>query len=118
MVPWKFLYEDPLTQNVISWLLLFYGVALPVVIIVGAIGLRGFIELTRFEKGSTFLYKLNPITKLVFGVAVMAVASTTIWWIGALLTLAILPLYLTLNNGPKKFLYVVLLVFSTIISTT
>jgi ABC-type cobalt transport system, permease component CbiQ and related transporters len=118
MVPWKFLYEDPLTQNVISWLLFFYGVALPVVIIVGAIGLRGFIELTRFEKGSTFLYKLNPITKLVFGVAVMAVASTTIWWIGALLTLAILPLYLTLNNGPKKFLYVVLLVFSTIISTT
>jgi energy-coupling factor transport system permease protein len=48
----------------------------------------------------------------------MVVASTTIWWIGALLTLAILPLYLTLNNGLKKFLYVVLLVFSTIISST
>jgi energy-coupling factor transport system permease protein len=118
MVPWSFLYENPLTQNVISWFLFFYGVALPIVIIIGAIGLRGFIELTRFERGSTFLYKLNPITKLVFGVAVMAVASTTIWWIGALLTLAILPLYLTLNNGPKKFLYVVLLVLSTIISTT
>lgn len=118
MVPWNFLYENPLTQNVISWFLFFYGVALPVVIIIGAIGLKGFIELTRFEKGSSFLYKLNPVTKLVFGVVVMVVASTTIWWIGALLTLAILPLYLTLNNGLKKFLYVVLLVFSTIIGST
>ncbi|BCU70849.1 energy-coupling factor transporter transmembrane component T family protein [Stygiolobus caldivivus] len=117
MVPWSFLYEDPLTQNIISWFLFFYGVALPIVIIIGVIGLKGFIEITRFEKGDTFLYKLNPVTKLVFGVIVMVVASTTIWWIGAILTLAILPLYLTLNNGVKKFLYVVLLVFSTIVGT-
>ena len=117
MVPWSFLYEDPLTQNIISWFLFFYGVALPIVIIIGVIGLKGFIEITRFEKGETFLYKLNPVTKLVFGVIVMVVASTTIWWIGAILTLVILPLYLTLNNGLKKFLYVVLLVFSTIVGT-
>ena len=118
MVPWSFLYENPATQNIISWFLFFYGVALPIVIIIGVIGLRGFIEITRFEKGETFFYKLNPLTKLIFGIVVMTVASTTIWWIGAILTALLLPIYLTLNNGLKKFFYVLMLTFSTIVGVT
>jgi len=112
------LYENPLTQEIISWYLFFFGVGLPVILIFWLIGLKGFIELTRFETGNTFLYKMNPLTKILFGIVVMTVASTTIWWIGALLTVAILPLYLTLNNGVRKFTYVLLLAFSSIVGST
>lgn len=112
------LYENPITQEIISWFLFFFGVGLPIAFIFWLIGLKGFIELTRFEKGSTFLYKMNPLTKILFGIAVMVVASTTIWWIGAILTFAILPLYLTLNNGVKKFNYVLMLTFSSIVGST
>lgn len=118
MVPWSFLYENPVTQEAISWFLFFYGVALPVLLIFWLIGLKGFAELTRYETGNTFLYKMNPLTKVLFGIVVMVVASTTIWWIGAILTLAILPLCLTLNNGFKKFVYVVMLTIATIIGST
>ena len=112
------LYENPITQEIISWYLFFFGVSLPIVLIFWLIGLKGFIELTRFETGNTFLYKLNPLTKILFGIVVMTVASTTIWWIGAILTVAILPLYLTLNNGVRKFNYVLLLTFSSIVGST
>ena len=113
----SFLYDNPVTQNVISWFLALFGISLPVVLIFWFIGLKGFVELTKYEKGDSFLYKLNPVTKILFGVAVMVVASTTVWWIGAVLTLAILPLYLTLNNGLKKFGYVVMLAISSIVGS-
>ncbi|BFH73982.1 energy-coupling factor transporter transmembrane component T [Sulfurisphaera javensis] len=112
------LYENPLLQNIISWYLVLFGVALPVLLIFWLIGLKGFVELTKYEKGTTFLYKVNPITKIAFGIVVMIVASVTIWWIGALLTLTILPLYLTLNNGLKKFGYVVMLTISSLVGST
>lgn len=112
------LYENPLTQNIISWYLFLFGVTLPVLLIFWLIGLKGFVELTRYEKGTTFMYKINPITKIVFGIAVMVVASVTIWWIGAILTIALLPLYLTLNNGLKKFGYVVMLTISSLVGST
>ncbi|MBB5254452.1 energy-coupling factor transporter transmembrane component T family protein [Sulfurisphaera ohwakuensis] len=114
----SFLYENPITQNIISWYLVLFGIALPVLLIFWWIGLKGFVELTKYEKGESFLYRLNPITKILFGIVIMAVASTTVWWIGALLTFAILPLYLTLNNGLKKFGYVLMLTFSSLIGST
>lgn len=118
MVPWSSLYEDPLTQNIISLFLFFYGVALPIGLLLTVVGLKGLMEITRYESGKTFLYKLNPLTKVFFGIVVMSVAAVTIWWIGAILTLAIMFLYLTLNDGKKKFAYITLLVFITIVGST
>lgn len=112
------LYENPITQNIISWYLTLFGVALPILLVFWWIGLKGFVELTKYEKGESFLYKLNPITKILFGIVVMVVASTTIWWIAAILTFSILPLYLTLNNGLKKFGYVSMLTISSLVGTT
>lgn len=118
MVPWSFLYEQPIIQNVISWFLFFYGVVFPVLLLLSVLGLKGFLEITKYESGKTFLYRLNPVTKLIFGIAVMVIASTTIWWIGAILTIAVSVLYLTLTDGKRKFAYIVILNLISVIGAT
>ncbi|AEB95265.1 MAG: energy-coupling factor transporter transmembrane protein EcfT [Zestosphaera sp.] len=105
-------------HEVVSWLILLYGVALPVAVILGVVRLTGLKEITRFETGSGFLYRLNPITKVAFGVVVMIVASVTIWWIGATLTLAVSLLYLTMKDGLKKFGYLLALIFTSLVGST
>lgn len=52
-------------DQVISWLVFFFGLIGPIVIILGLIGIRGFMEITRFEKGESVLYKISPLTKLI-----------------------------------------------------
>ncbi|AWR97924.2 energy-coupling factor transporter transmembrane protein EcfT [Acidianus sulfidivorans JP7] len=118
MVFWSFLYEQPIIQNVLSWILFFYGVVFPILLLLSVLGLRGFLEITRYESGKTFLYKLNPLTKIVFGIVVMIVASTTIWWIGAILTIVMMALYFTLTSGKRKFAYITILNIITIIGGT
>ncbi len=88
------------------------------IIVLALIGIKGFVEITRYESGNTFFYKLNPITKVVLGIVVMAVASVTAWWIGAILTVAMLIVYLTLNDGLRKFMYAFYLFLSTFLGGT
>lgn len=101
--------------NAVSWILISFGVGLPIYFILRTIGLTGFKEITRFEKHDTFYYRLNPITKIVLGVVVMVVSATTIWWVGALLTLAVALSYLTLRDGKRKFMLAVYLTITTVV---
>ncbi len=101
-----------------SWILFLYGSVIPALIVLLLIGIKGFVEITRYENGKSFYYKLNPLTKIVFGVIVMIVASVTVWWIGAILTIALLLSYLTLNDGKRKFVYAFYLFLSTVIGGT
>ncbi len=107
-----------LIVNVISWLLFFFGAAFPILIMLKAIGLTGFMKVTRFENYHTFYYRMNPAVKIILGIVVMAVAALTIWWIGALMTVAILLTYLTLKDGKRKFVTGFFLTMMTIIGTT
>nr|WP_231961147.1 energy-coupling factor transporter transmembrane protein EcfT [Sulfolobus sp. A20] len=101
-----------------SWILFLYGSVIPALIVLLLIGIKGFVEITRYENGKSFYYKLNPLTKIVFGIIVMIVASVTVWWIGAILTLVLLLSYLTLNDGKRKFMYAFYLFLSTVIGGT
>ncbi|WP_287689009.1 energy-coupling factor transporter transmembrane component T family protein [Metallosphaera javensis (ex Sakai et al. 2022)] len=109
---------NPVLVNLISWFLFFYGVGLPVLLIVTVVRLKGFMEITRFESGKGFLYRVNPVTKVALSLAVMVTASTTIWWLGGLLTLAISLVYLTLRDGVRKFVYLMVVLFSSLVSST
>lgn len=109
--------EFTVLGDVVSWLFMIFGVSLPFIFILRLIGLSGFQEITRFEKHGTFYYRLNPATKIVFTLVVTIVAAATIWWIGALITFALLASYLTLLKGRKKFLLALYLVLATIIGT-
>ncbi|WP_338602304.1 energy-coupling factor transporter transmembrane protein EcfT [Sulfolobus tengchongensis] len=109
---------NSLVDQIVSWIIVLYGSALPALFVIFLVGITGLKEITRYESGTTFLYRLNPVTKLILTIVVMVVASTTIWWIGGILTLALLLSYLTLNEGTRKFGYAFFLALSTIIGGT
>jgi energy-coupling factor transport system permease protein len=93
------------------------GYSTPLGIIFGLIGLTGFVEITRFEKGTSFYYRLNPVTKIVLGLCVTTISAISIWWIGGLLTAILALSFLTLNNGLRKFVFALLLTTSTVVAT-
>lgn len=93
-----------LADNLVSWFLLLFGISFPLILLIYFIGLTGFREISRFQKHSTFYYKLNPLTKIAFGLAVTVITATTIWWIGLIITIGVLLSYATLKNGFKKII--------------
>ena len=101
----------------ISWLIFLFGLAGPFFLILRAIGIRGFKEITGYEPYNTFFYRMNPLVKILLSLTVMFVATVTIWWIGAILTVAILSTYLSLRNGRRKLYLGGLFALSTIIGT-
>jgi energy-coupling factor transport system permease protein len=88
--------------NLVSWLVLVFGISAPLALIFVLIGLRGFREVTKYDAHTTFLYRASPITKLVFVISCTVIAAITIWWISAALTVIVLGLYTTLKNGRRK----------------
>lgn len=106
-----------LLDNVISWMIFLFGVTAPLYFILSAIGIKGFREITQFEPHGSIIYRMNPMVKILFSLSVMIVSAITIWWIGAVLTFAILLVYLTLKDGRRKFYLGVLFIASTVIGT-
>ena len=101
--------------NIFSWLLISFGVGLPLLFVLKAIGLSGFKEITRFEKHESFYYRLNPVTKIAMSIIVMIISAAAIWWVGAILTAAIALSYLTLRDGKRKFLLAVYLTITIVV---
>ena len=110
--------ESVIIVNVISWLLLLWGITLPIYLLLWAIGLTGFRQVTRFERYDTFYYKMNPGTKIVLGLVVTVIAAATIWWIGAILTAVLLLSYLTLKDGRRKFMLGLYITIMTVVGVT
>ncbi|BBG24925.1 Energy-coupling factor transporter transmembrane protein EcfT [Sulfuracidifex tepidarius] len=112
---------DPLLyniyDNVMSWFFYFFGITFPIYALIGVIGIKGFLTITRYEKGDSFLYRLNPVTKIAMGLVVMTIAAITIWWVGAILTVIGLGIYLTLKDGKRKFFLGLFLTISSIIGS-
>jgi energy-coupling factor transport system permease protein len=90
-------------ENVFSIFLFLFGLAFPLIILFGLIGLTGLREVTRYEKHDSFYYRLNPITKIALVISITGVAAVTIWWIGLILALGALVTYLSLKEGMRKF---------------
>ncbi|MEM0118765.1 MAG: energy-coupling factor transporter transmembrane component T [Nitrososphaerota archaeon] len=90
--------------NFFSWFLFLFNVALPLYLLLGAIGLTGFREISSYQKHTTFYYRLNPITKVALAVAITFVVAFTVWWIDLAILLAFLATYMTLKNGKRKIL--------------
>lgn len=107
-----------LLVEIISWLIFLFGLGAPLYMILSAIGISGFKEITSYEPHNSLFYRMNPLVKIFLSLAVMIAAAITIWWIGALLTVTILLSYSTLKNGRKKLFIGGLFVLSTIIGTS
>ena len=100
--------------NVVSWFLFLFNVAFPLYLLLGAIGLTGFREISRYEKHDTFYYRLNPLTKVALAVILTFVVAFTVWWIVLTIILVTLATYLTLKNGRRKILVGGALAFASV----
>ena len=109
---------NPLIDQVVSWIIVFSGSLIPAAIIVFLIGLTGLKEITIYEEHNTFFYRLNPVTKFVFLIAIIVLVSTTIWWISAIFSLILLFSFLTLKDGVRRFFYASFLFVSTVLGGT
>ncbi|MGP6239189.1 energy-coupling factor transporter transmembrane component T family protein [Cuniculiplasma sp. SKW4] len=104
-------------DTVISWLLFVFGVSIPFYLILGAIGISGFREITTYEKYDTFYYRLNASVKILLSIIIVLIATFAIWWIGAIITFALLASYASLKNGWRKMYLAGFLILSVIIGT-
>lgn len=101
--------------NVGSWILFLFGLAAPIYLIFGYLGLTGFSDLTRYEEHKTFYYRLNPLTKIAFTVVLTFVVAVTAWSIDLALGLIILATYLSLKRGFRKLLLGGALTFASVV---
>ncbi len=104
-------------DTVISWLLFIFGISIPFYLILGAIGIAGFREITSYEKYDSFYYHVNASVKILLSIVIVLVATFSIWWIGAIITFAFLGSYVTLKNGWRKMYLAGFLILSVIIGT-
>lgn len=98
-----------------SWFLFLFGLVAPLYLIFGYIGLTGFRDISRYEAHSSFYYRLNPLTKIIFTITLTFVVAVTAWSIDLLLALIILSTYLTLKRGLRKLVLGSALVFASVI---
>ncbi len=108
-------------EPVISWILalttIFIGPVVTIYLIWAVIGFRGYISLFQFVEGKSFLYKIDPRTKILLAVVLTVVAAMTIWWISAIFVAALLLLYLWTTDPVAKYRIVLPLSLATFIGT-
>jgi energy-coupling factor transport system permease protein len=92
----------PLADDAVEWAAFFLGAAVPVYIIFGLMGLEGLRKITRYERSSSFYYRLNPATKLAALFMVALSSSYAGIYQGLFATVVILASYLTLLHGAEK----------------
>ncbi|MDG6954138.1 MAG: energy-coupling factor transporter transmembrane protein EcfT [Nitrososphaerota archaeon] len=101
--------------NAGSWVLFLFGLAFPIYLIFGYMGLTGFKDLTRYEEAKTFYYRLNPLTKIAFTIVLTFVVAVTAWSADLALGLIILVSYLSLRRGFRKLLLGSALAFASVV---
>jgi energy-coupling factor transport system permease protein len=101
-----------------SWLLFLAGATVPIYLVFGIIGLAGFREITRFQRYSTFYYRLNAGSKLCLLVSMALSAPLEKWWLAIFVVGCLLLSYLTLKDGFRKFLTALSLTIAFIWATS
>ena len=106
---------DVLWVNVGSWFLFIFGLAFPLYLIFGAMGLTGFRTIAQYEEHDTFYYRLNPVTKIAFTIVVTLVVAVTAWSVDLVIGLVELATYLTLKRGLRRLALGSALVFASVV---
>ncbi|MFB6489975.1 MAG: energy-coupling factor transporter transmembrane component T family protein [Thermoproteus sp. AZ2] len=108
---------NPAVNWTIALVYLLWGPALVIYLIFKLIGFRGYMSLFRYAGGSTFLYRLDPRVKILLSIVVTTVAAMTVWWISAIIFIAVMALYAFTTNVGEKMRIVVPLVLASFIGT-
>ncbi|GAB6944030.1 energy-coupling factor transporter transmembrane component T family protein [Vulcanisaeta sp. JCM 14467] len=108
---------NPAINWVITLVILFYGPVLVVYLIFKLIGFQGYMSLFRFIEGKSIIYRMDPRTKILLSIIVTTVAAITIWWISAIMFVAVMALYALLSNIKEKLRVALPLILASFIGT-
>ncbi|ARM76796.1 energy-coupling factor transporter transmembrane component T family protein [Acidianus manzaensis] len=100
-----------LVDVVISWFFVIFGASFPLYLLLVAIGIKGFEQLTHYVEKNTIMHKVNPLTKLIILLLITIVASQSIWWIGFMLGLIGLIFFIPLQRVRLIILFSVTQIF-------
>lgn len=102
-------------STLIAIILILIGPIIAFVILWKAIGFKGYASIFAYSEGRTFLYKLDPRVKLLYAIAIPALASAFGFYVGVILLAFTLFLYLFMTNPAKNLRFVILLMLSIVI---
>ena len=111
------LLYNPIINWLIALVLLFYGPVLIIVLIYKVLGFTGYMSLFRYVGGDSFIYRLDPRTKILLAIILTIVAAMTIWWVSAIFLAGVLLLYAFLKDPAAKMRVAGPLILSTFIGT-
>lgn len=111
------LFYNPVVNWTIALVLLLYGPVLVVYLVFRLIGFQGYMSLFRFVEGKSIIYRLDPRVKILLSIVVTTVAAMTIWWISAIMFIAIMALYPLLTNIRDKMRVAIPLILASFIGT-
>ncbi|MCL5788464.1 MAG: energy-coupling factor transporter transmembrane protein EcfT [Candidatus Marsarchaeota archaeon] len=91
-------------ESLALWAVVFLaGEGISLYILFGVIGMGGLEELSRYEAGATFFYKLNPVTKMYIQLATTVVVYSAPPLLTSGLTVLMLVAFFTLSDGSRKY---------------
>ncbi|NAZ29225.1 MAG: energy-coupling factor transporter transmembrane protein EcfT [Caldivirga sp.] len=108
---------NPIVNWTITLIMLLYGPALVIYLIFRLIGFQGYMSLFRFIEGKSVIYRLDPRVKILLSIVITTVAAITIWWISAIMFIAVMALYSLLSNIREKLRIAVPLILASFIGT-
>ncbi|ADY02281.1 cobalt transport protein [Vulcanisaeta moutnovskia 768-28] len=111
------LLYNPAVNWIITLVILLYGPILVVYLIFRLIGFQGYMSLFRFIEGKSIIYRMDPRTKILLSIIITTVAAITIWWISAIMFIAVMALYALLSNIREKLRVALPLILASFIGT-
>ncbi len=102
-------------STLLAIILILVGPVIAFFLLWKAIGFKGYASIFAYSDGKTFLYKLDPRVKLLYAIAVPALASAFGFYLGLALLVFTLLLYLFMTNPMKNLRFVILLMLSIVI---
>ncbi|MCL4343727.1 MAG: energy-coupling factor transporter transmembrane protein EcfT [Nitrososphaerota archaeon] len=102
-------------STTLAILMILFGPLMAFFLLWKAIGLKGYASIFAYSSGKSYLYRIDPRVKLLYAVAVPALASTFGIYVGVALLAFTLFLYGFMNNPLKDLRFIVLLMLSIIL---
>ncbi len=105
----------PVASAVVAILMILFGPFMAFLLLWKAIGIKGYASIFAYSNGKSFLYRIDPRVKLLYAIAIPALASTFGLYVGITLLAFTLFLYLFMNSPLKDLRFVILLMLSIIL---
>lgn len=109
------IYLPSAASAVVAILMILFGPFMAFLLLWKAIGIKGYASIFAYSNGKSFLYRIDPRVKLLYAIAIPALASTFGLYVGVVLLAFTLFLYIFMNNPIKDLRFVILLMLSIIL---